>query len=91
MKIEVKAVKVHHDMSEETLCFSGNLYVDGKKICQISNRGHGGCHEYYMTAEEEKKLNDWCKSNLPRWKMFDGKEMDTDLEMHISNLVNEKL
>ena len=39
MKIEVKAVKVHHDMSEETLCFSGNLYVDGKKICQISNRG----------------------------------------------------
>ena len=45
MKIEVKAVKVHHDMSEETLCFSGNLYVDGKKICQISNRGNGGCHE----------------------------------------------
>ena len=89
MKIEVKAVKVHHDMSEETLCFSGNLYVDGKKICQISNRGNGGCHEYYMTREEEKKLNDWCKSNLPKWKMSNGEEMDTDLEMHISNLVNE--
>ena len=89
MKIEVKAVKVHHDMSEETLCFSANLYVDGKKLCEISNRGCGGSHEYFMPVSVSKKLNDWCKANLPKWSMFDGKEMDTDLELHISHLISE--
>ena len=89
MKIELKAVKVHHDMSEETLCFSANLYVDGKKICEISNRGCGGSHEYFMPVSVSKKLNDWCKANLPKWSMFDGEEMDTDFELHISHLVSE--
>tara|TARA_R110002167_G_scaffold52119_1_gene150808 strand:+ start:252 stop:749 length:498 start_codon:yes stop_codon:yes gene_type:complete len=89
MEIEIKAVKVHHDMSEETLCFSANLYVDGKKLCEISNRGCGGSHEYFMPVSVSKKLNDWCKANLPKWSMIDGEEMDTDFELHISHLVDE--
>ena len=42
MKLEVKNVKIHDDMSEETMCFSATLYVDGKRVATAKNNGHGG-------------------------------------------------
>ena len=47
MKITLKNVKVHRDLSEETLWFSASIYLDGKKAGTVSNRGCGGCNEYY--------------------------------------------
>lgn len=35
MKLEVKNVKFHPDMSEEADCFSATLYVDGKKAAGL--------------------------------------------------------
>jgi hypothetical protein len=93
-------------MSEETYCFEGNLYVDNKKIGRVSNRGTGGCHDYDFSWKKEQELDQWCKDNLPKWKMFEqpyleghpkfdpnGKHelMDTSLEFHISALVTEYL
>ncbi len=43
-KYEIKNVKVNDAMSEETTCFSLDLYVDGKKFAAVSNQGRGGCH-----------------------------------------------
>lgn len=43
-KYEIKSVKVNDAMSEETTCFSLDLYVDGKKFAAVSNDGRGGCH-----------------------------------------------
>ena len=43
---QLKSFKSVESLSEETLCFTGNLYYKGKRICQVSNRGHGGCNEY---------------------------------------------
>jgi hypothetical protein len=45
--IELKNVKVHADMSQETHCFSATVYIDGKKAGVVSNHGHGGCHNYH--------------------------------------------
>ena len=92
-KIELKSIKHYEGMSEGTFCFEANLYVNGKAIGRVSNRGCGGCHDYDFDWKEEEKLNKWCKANLPKWKMSDtfagsdDKELDTDLEMHINNLV----
>ena len=47
MKITLKNVKVHRDLSEETLCFSASIYLDGKKAGTVSNRGCGGCNVHY--------------------------------------------
>jgi hypothetical protein len=44
MEVTLKNLKVHKDMSEETLCFSASIYIDGKKSGRVSNRGHGGPH-----------------------------------------------
>ena len=47
MKVEIRNVKHHPDLSEETECFSADLHIDGKRIGSVSNRGTGGgddCH-----------------------------------------------
>ena len=91
MNIELKNVKHYESMSEETYCFEASLYVDGKRVGAVSNRGTGGCHDYDFDRKTEIKLNEWCKANLPKWSMFYDEEYDTDLELHISNLVTEFL
>ena len=87
MRIELKNIKHFESMSEETLCFNANLYVDGKKVGAVSNRGHGGCHHYEFDTKTQQELNRWCEENLPKWSMGDDQEYETDLELHISNLV----
>ncbi len=91
MKIELKNIKHYESMSEETFCFNANLYVDGKKVGEVSNRGNGGCHQYSFNVNTEKELDKWCKENLPKWSMGDDQEYETDLELHISNLVADFL
>lgn len=44
-KLTLKNLKVQEILSEETLCFSADLYEDGKLIAHVSNRGHGGSNE----------------------------------------------
>ena len=91
MRIELKNIKHFESMSEETFCFNASLYVDGKRVGAVSNRGHGGCHEYDVNNDTIRQLNQWCKENLPTWSMDDDQEYETDLELHISNLVADFL
>ena len=92
MKIELKNIKTNNALSQETICFSANLYLDGKKLGEVVNRGCGGSHEYsFGYGKEHDLMEEWCKSNLPKWgsEYHEGKEFDTNLEMHLSELVNE--
>ena len=41
-KLSLKNLKFHEDMSQETPCFSADLYEDGKLIAHVKNSGHGG-------------------------------------------------
>jgi len=91
MEITLKNVKHYESMSEETYCFEASLYADGKRVGRVSNRGTGGCHDYDFDMKTERELDEWCRANLPKWKLSCGKEHNTDLEMHISNLVTDFL
>jgi len=44
LNLSLKNLKFHEDMSEETPCFSADLYEDGKLIAHVRNDGHGGCN-----------------------------------------------
>jgi hypothetical protein len=44
-KFSIKKLKYNESMSEETPCFSADLYEDGKLVAHIYNRGMGGCNE----------------------------------------------
>jgi len=90
MKIELKNIKLYLTMSEETFCFEASLYVDGKKVSRVSNRGHGGDNDFDEHFRTIDPIDDWCKANLPKWdsEFGEGNTHDTDLSMHISELIN---
>jgi hypothetical protein len=85
MKCEVKNVKIHNDMSEETMCFSAVLYIDGKKAADVSNRGHGGCHLFYWMEPLEAEFKRFCES-LPPIKTEMG-DLPMDMDGYVDELV----
>ena len=91
MKIELKNIKLYLSMSQETYCFEASMYVDGKKVSRVSNRGHGGDNEFDEHWRTIDPIDDWCKANLPKWgSKFGGSDTyETDLSTHISHLVNQ--
>ena len=52
----LKSYKEIKSMSEETLCFSARLYIDGKLACDLSNHGHGGPNSEHWASPEMKTL-----------------------------------
>lgn len=56
MKVELKSFKHMASLSEETLCFSARLYVNGKAVADCSNRGHGGMTDVYPLKPEFRSL-----------------------------------
>lgn len=94
MKIELKSIKYAAFASEETSCYSATLWVDGKKIGDVSNEGHGGCDRFHGDQAAYAAADAWCKANLPQWTI-NGEPGDTpfptDLEMHCGALLEEFL
>lgn len=52
MKLELRKVKFNEAMSEETACFSAELWDNGKKVCDVSNRGIGGSNDFHPYTKE---------------------------------------
>jgi len=90
--LELKNIKVHLGLSEETHAYTAVVYVDGKKAVEVSNQGHGGGdRQQPVNGYSVEKINDWCEATLPKWKMFDDEMHDTDLEMWCHDQVNDHL
>ena len=47
LNLSLKNLKFHADMSEETPCFSADLYENGKLLGHVKNSGRGGCNSIY--------------------------------------------
>ena len=90
MKIELKAIQYAAFSSEETNCYTANLYINGHKIGTVGNDGHGGPDHFHGDHSAFAAADAWCKANLPGWQMHD-KEFETDLEMQCGKLVDEWL
>ena len=97
MKLEMKSIKHSVFASQETYCYEGYVYIDGKKAIYVSNDGHGGADRQYTESNFPhttiREVDEWCKKNLPKWKMSsdgdDPKEYDTDFEMWCHNQVTK--
>lgn len=73
--LSLKNLKFHEDMSEETPCFSADLYEDGKLVAHVKNDGRGGG-------------NSVTPANGLSWK--DVQRFDNlDTECHIFGLAEE--
>jgi len=64
-KITLKNIKVNQSMSDETLCYSATIYLDGKKIAYTSNRGCGGSDSIdFIDKNSEKLWLDYAHNEL---------------------------
>lgn len=78
MKIELKKIEYNERMSEETLCFVADLYINGKKVGYCKNDGRGGCTDYNGHTKEDNQIiadaENYCKT-LPKAKV-DGYDFE---------------
>tara|TARA_R100001509_G_scaffold119892_1_gene74175 strand:- start:1917 stop:2426 length:510 start_codon:yes stop_codon:yes gene_type:complete len=75
MNLEMKNIQHSEFASEETYCYQGSVYLDGKPFALVKNDGHGGCDYQYSHNkfkgepkeyhEAMKKVNEYFKS-LPK-------------------------
>jgi hypothetical protein len=68
MKIELKNFKFYDRLSEETMCYVGNIWVNGVKCGYAENSGKGGCSSYHHEGTTKSReliaeAEDFCKSN----------------------------
>lgn len=88
MLIELKSIQHNRQMSEETPCYSANLYWKGVHVGIVSNRGHGGPDEVYAAGGRDKSLQEaiaFVKSlpAIPSKHIEGGLPMDLELWCHI--------
>lgn len=101
--IHLKALKLLLSNSEETFCFTANLYIGNTKAATVSNAGRGGPHAIRPVSERGRLLvkaaDTACRAQLP-WFAIRGNRtislppdtpnaLPTDLEIVISALIEE--
>ena len=97
-KIELKNISYYKQGSEETPCYNAVVYVDGKKMIDVSNDGHGGCdrQDGYgdYSWKDVEKVDSWIKANFPKGSFESGGEThyyDYDLESFCHDKLYEHL
>jgi len=89
MDLELRKVKIHDDMSEETTCFSAELWEKGVHIGYAKNEGRGGCNDITPTKGNEKAAakyeEDFTKDDYPIETLLD--EWDTVTRNQAKKLV----
>jgi len=88
MNLSVKNYKAYPRMSEETVAFNADIYVDGKKIGDVRNDGNGGCHMYYWSDRAAgEALEAWAKEQKTE---FDFEKLDQILDKIFIGIEEEK-
>lgn len=86
-KIELRKIRIIASHSEETTCFSADVWVDGKKVGSCMNDGQGGCNRYYLDPGVERRLSEYAQSLPPLSSEYGP--LDMDLDLLVSNLLDE--
>lgn len=89
MLIELRKLRIIKALSEETPCYTAEIWIDGALAFHASNRGHGGADDYrQVRAITEAEVNSWLRVNRPT-RSFHGMSFEPDLENEIARLMDE--
>ncbi|QJB34882.1 hypothetical protein HF324_27555 [Chitinophaga oryzae] len=100
MNIEIKNIKYSPTLSDDSNAFTANLYVNGKKVCMVSNNGSGSGLDYGIVDPKLKPLLkeavQWCKQlppvPVPNLHPEDApSQVEMDLELYIDRLLRAHL
>lgn len=95
MKLRLCNVNVMEKLSEETTCFHATLFDGNTLLCEVSNHGHGGSHNW-SDWDAQKKVAAYAKTLPKRPWGFDvpddmEKEYQPDADAVIDDLLSEVL
>ena len=95
MKLQLKGVKVYDELSEETICFTAELHVDGKKLATVRNDGRGGCTNVCFTesvrSNPVQELIQYADENPVVYKFDWGTYVGNKVEDHVDRLLDQWL
>lgn len=88
MHCELKNVSINARLSEETTCFTADLWIDGVKAASVSNRGTGGSNDYcFADRALEARFTAYCESLPP--VQFSGDSLPMDADLFIGELLGD--
>jgi hypothetical protein len=94
MNIELRNISINQRLSEETNCYTATLYLDGKAIAEVGNRGCGGPDEVHHRngcADALAKVEAYCKSLPPIPSEYFADGLPMNLELWCGLRVDESL
>ena len=88
-RLTLKSFKTVKWMSEETVCFTATVLIDGKVIGTASNEGHGGCtFLHFVSPAAEVIAEQFAKSISPAdvkgWEFLADKGFTIDCIVDIA-------
>ena len=97
-KVEIKNLKVAEHLSEETLAFTASIWINGKKVGDAKNAGHGGMTDvdlYYWEGDQARRnneLHDELREYVKQftWESFDKEQVTHRVDTYIDELVSEE-
>lgn len=87
MRIELKKLKVVTALSEETTCYTAEVWIDGAKAFLASNRGHGAADDFHQVGTvTERSVDAWLATNRASTRIGDT-VLDHTLEFEVAALI----
>ena len=98
MKLELKNITYYKQGSQETPCYNAIVYVDGKKMIDVGNDGHGGCDRQYGIGDFNyntvDEVNKWCIKTFGQGSFTytsDGEEKECFYDIDLEQFCHDKL
>jgi len=97
MKIELKNFHINERMSEETIMFQADLFINGKKAGYAENLGRGGPTDYHAYDAAGRQLIEeaekYCASlpDLKRTHQNGGKTEEYTVKMTLEEFIDDLL
>lgn len=98
VKIQLKSIKVHLALSQETYAYYAKLYADDRYIADVGNAGCGGADRVLkyapgVTAIDFEEIKQRVAAEHPKEKLFDDRDelYDADIEGICHKLVSDHL
>lgn len=99
--VELKSIKIHASLSEETTAYTAKIFVDGVMLGEVSNSGQGGCDRFQAvkkSPENAYRLYDEAcrrvKEELPKQNLADHGEpenlVEDDMDFLCARLVGDE-
>ena len=97
-KVEIKNLKVAELLSSDSLAFTASIWINGKKVGDAKNQGHGGDTDvdlYYWEGDQARRnneLHDELREYVKQFthEDFDKEQVPHSVDTYIDELVFEE-